>query len=88
MINYSKMYVRGFISKNDLINAVSLNDLSPADYLKITGDEYVQPIIPSIFEPIKSSISDNEFSINLTGAAVVDRIEGIESDIETIKGGV
>jgi len=83
--NYKNYYEWGLITKNDVAIAVALKEdgLTAEQYKTITGEDYVAPTVTSVITEIKEKISDNEFAINLTGAAVVDRIEDIEGKLNT-----
>lgn len=62
--------------------------ITPEQYKTITGKVYANNSSPSVLDALNDKINDAELSINLMGAAIVDRIEDGESAIESIKGGV
>ncbi len=80
---YSMWFTSNLISKETLKMMVANKKISEENYFEITNEDYVAPTVTSVITQMNEKISNNEFAINLTGAAVVDRIEDIEGKINT-----
>lgn len=92
-IDYAKFYKLNLMSKSDIANAVALNDLTAAQYLEITGEEYVAPEVNSVITNlqtevagIKSNVNLNNVGIVLTGAALLSRTKDVEDRVSTLEG--
>ncbi len=84
---YKKYYNKSLFDKNSIAIFTANGKLTAEQYKEITGDDYTPVVVESVIDELKTGISNNEFAVNLTGAAAVSRIEDIETDIAALKGG-
>jgi len=94
---YKRLYEFNLMSKNNLAIAVALNDdsLTADDYKTITGEDYVAPVVTSVIKDLqtdllntKTVLEKTKISVSLGTGLLTDRVEYVESDVETLKGGV
>lgn len=88
MIDYAKLYKLDLMSNSDIKNAVALGELTAAQYLEITGEEYVAPVINSVITELKTNIAKLDGAVYTTSEFTAKRLEDAEANIKTLQGGV
>ncbi|MDD3267234.1 MAG: XkdX family protein [Burkholderiales bacterium] len=82
---YKKYYKMGLFDKNAIAVFTANGKLTTAEYKEITGDNYVTPNISSRISDLEIQANNAELTTGLQGEILKNKINEIDTRIETIE---